>query len=267
MLTRAQHIERRSRLGGSDMAALMTGNAERILRLYAEKIGEIEPENLSHVWPVRLGECTEQLSLDWYSEKNKVVVSRRGEVAAHWIYPWAAVTLDGWDETLACPIEAKHCGGHEPIEVIIDRYQPQCQWIMECTGASQCGLSVIMGAREPVVEYIERDEDYAEEEVRRGGQFWRCVVARTPPVALPAVPAPVDASKVYDMTSNNHWADQAIEWLSMKPMAVRADDAQKVLKSLVPADAKRCFGHGVQITRDRAGRLSLREMELPGRVL
>ena len=35
----------------------------------------------------------------------------------------------------------------------------------------------------------------------------------------------------------------------------------KILKSLVPSDAKKCFGYDVQITRDRAGRLSLRELQ------
>jgi len=76
---------------------------------------------------------------------------------------------------------------------------------------------------------------------------------------LPAVPAPVDASKIYDMTGNNEWATHADEWLVGKPIADRVRDAEKILKSLVPADAKKCSGHLVQITRDRAGRLSLRE--------
>jgi hypothetical protein len=38
-------------------------------------------------------------------------------------------------------------------------------------------------------------------------------------------------------------------------------DAAKVLKSLVPPDARKAFGYDVQITRDRAGRLSLRELQ------
>ena len=61
-------------------------------------------------------------------------------------------TLDGWIDVLECPIECKHDGGREPLEVIVERYQPQMQWQMECTGADQCALSVIMGASEPVVQ-------------------------------------------------------------------------------------------------------------------
>jgi hypothetical protein len=34
-----------------------------------------------------------------------------------------------------------------------------------------------------------------------------------------------------------------------------------MLKELVPADAKKCTGHGVFISRNRAGNLSLRELK------
>jgi len=132
---------------------------------------------------------------------------------------------------------------------------------MEVTMSMQCALSVIMGANAPVVEYIERDVDYAAEMISRGAQFMACVKARRPPVALDPVPVPADVSKVYDMVGNNAWANSAVEWLATKEIADRCKDAEKILKSIVPADAKKCHGHGIQITRDRAGRLSLRETE------
>jgi predicted phage-related endonuclease len=152
----------------------MHGDAAKIMQLYREMIGEGEPENLDHVWPVRLGSATEQLNLDWFEMKNGPL-SRRGDVVVHKKYDWAAATLDAWSDDLECPVETKHVGGREPLEVIIERYQPQMQWQMEVTGASQCALSVIMGASEPVVEFIDRDVEYAAEMVRRGWQFICCV--------------------------------------------------------------------------------------------
>ncbi len=258
MLTPAQLAAREGKLTASRVACLMKGDAEAIMRLYRELIGEEVPEDLSHVWPVRLGEATEQLNLDWYEQQGNPL-SRRGEVVAHKKYDWAAATLDAWDETLGCPVECKHVGGREPLEVIIERYQPQMQWQMECTGATQCALSVIMGANAPVVEYIERDTDYSAEMVKRGQQFISCVRQRIEPVALPAVAAPIDASKVYDMAGSNAWAVHASEWLANKEGAEICKDAEKSLKAIVPADAKKCHGFNIQITRDRAGRLSLRE--------
>lgn len=98
MLSPDQIAARRFRLGGSDIACLMTGDAPKIMRLWQEKLGEVEPENLDHIWPVRLGSCTEQLNLDWFQEKNGLPVTRRGVIVIHPQYRWAACTLDGWVE-------------------------------------------------------------------------------------------------------------------------------------------------------------------------
>jgi hypothetical protein len=258
MLTRAQLDARAGKLTASRISALMTGDAEKVMRLYREMIGEQPEEDMSDVWPVQLGSVTEALNLDWY-ERNGNPLSRRGEVVSHPIFEWAAATLDGWDTILLCPIECKHVGGREPLEVVIDRYQPQMQWQMECTQAPQCALSVIMGTNEPVIEYIPFDHAYTTEMIRRGAQFMDFVRRREPPVALAPVPPPCDPTKIIDMTGNNGWAHAAGAWLDTKLSAERCKNSEKILKEYVPADAKKCFGHGVQITRDRANRLSLRE--------
>jgi predicted phage-related endonuclease len=262
MLSPAQIEARKGRLTGTRMKCLMEGDAPAILQLYYEMTDDpaFVPEDLSGIWPVALGAATEQLSLDWYERKNRTPVTRRGEVVVHPRYDWAAATLDGWDDVLGCCIEVKHVGGREPFEVVVDRYWPQMGWQMEVTGAKQCALSVIMGASEPIVDYYDRDSEYAAEMLARGRQFMDCVTARRPPVALPAVPPPIDVSKYYDMTGRNEWANAAATWLITKGSARDHADAEKYLKSIVPPDARKCTGYGVVITRDRAGRLSLREI-------
>jgi hypothetical protein len=259
-LTAAQIEARAGKLTASRVAALMKGDAEAIMRLYREMIGEEPEEDLSDVWAVQLGSCTESLQLDWYEAKGGWI-ARRGEVVNHPLHDWAACTLDGWVIDLGCPIECKHVGGREPLEVVIERYQPQMHWQMECTGATQCALSVIMGANEPIVEYVPRDVDYVVELMDRGAQFMDFVHRRVPPVVLPPAASPIDASKVYDFTGNNSWAVAALDWMGTEKQAKTAADAEKRLKAMVPADAKKCTGHGVRITRDRAGRLSLRAGE------
>ena len=162
---------------------------------------------------------------------------------------------------LYCPIEVKHVGGREPMEVLVERYSPQMQWQMRVTGAEQCAFSVIFGAAEPVVDFIERDSDYVAEMIKRGRQFMEFVARREPPVVLPPVPAPIIADKSYDMTNRNEWASFAVQWLETRDAARDHEDSGKILKSLVPDDAKKAFGAGVQITRNRVGNLSLREMK------
>jgi predicted phage-related endonuclease len=182
MLSQTQREARKGRLTASRVACLMEGDVNKIDRLYREMIGEAEPEDLSHVWAVRLGEVTEQLQLNWFEQKNGTLVTRRGEVVIHPQISWATCTLDGWCPDLNCPIECKHTGGREPFDpVIIDRYQPQIQWQMLVTNATQCALSVIMGANQPIVEFIERRNPYIAEMVLRGKQFMDCVTFGRPP--------------------------------------------------------------------------------------
>lgn len=260
MLTAEQIAKRQGKLTASRIACLMRGQKEAIMRLYREFIGNEPPEDLSHIWPVQLGACTEKLNLDWFERKHGVL-TRRGEVAQHPTLPWAAATLDAWSPSLNCPVETKHVGGRERLEVVIERYQPQCQWQMEVTKATRCALSIIQGADEPLIEFINVAPDYAQEMIRRGAQFMECIARRTPPVVLDPAPVPVDATRTVDMNGNNAWANFAAVWLEHEGHVVVAKEAERLLKEHVPADAKVCLGHGVRITRDRAGRLSLRKLE------
>ena len=261
-LTPAQLAARDGKLTASRVACLMSGDAAKIHDLWLEMVGDPRyvPEDLSGVWAVQLGSLTETLNLDWYERKHGQV-TRRGDVVCHPLHDWAACTLDGWDASLPGPVECKHVGGYEALSKIVERYQPQLHWQMICTGSYAAALSVIEGAREPVVEIVPFDAEYGAELWRRAEAFMACVENLTPPVALEAAAAPVKAEKVIDLTGSNEWASHAADWLASAAAAKTAAKAEKGLKALVPVDAARCHGHGVQITRDRAGRLSLKEMK------
>jgi len=256
-----QLAQRAGKIGASDIGIIVSGDVIKIDKLWREKIGDQEPDDLSRKWAVYRGTHTEQMHLNWIEEVERQSITRRGDSVTHYRYEWACCTLDGWIDDLQCPIEVKWTNGNEPVDpVIIERYTPQCQWQMEITGADQCVLSVVMGADEPILNIIKRDADYAGLLLERGWNFIQHVRNRTPPVNLPEVPVPVDATKIIDMTGNNEWANQAGIWLDLRDSAAAYDDAAKILKSLVPPDAKKCFGHGTVITRSKLGYLSLREL-------
>ena len=260
MLTRTQIEAREGKITASRVACLMTGDEAEVMNLWREMTGDpsFVPDDLSDVWPVQLGSCTEYLNLDWF-ERKYGPVSRRGEVATG-KDDWAAATLDGWSEQHGCPIECKHVGGRELRETIIARYQPQMHWQMIVTGAKQCAISIIEAANEPVVDFIDFEPDYAKELYTRAAAFMVCVKTLTPPFALAPVEPPVVAVKTYNMTGNNSWANDAYTWITTRQPAKDNAAAEKALKALVPADAIACHGHGIQIKRNRAGSLSLREL-------
>jgi len=260
MLSPEQVKARAGRFGASDVGVLMRGETGPILELWKEKTGHPEhvPLDLSGVWAVQLGNATEQLNLTW-AERKYGPVLRRGQNVIAFDPEWAACTLDGWLEDHKVPIECKHVGGREPYEVVVERYQPQLQWIMFVTDAREIAFSVIIGANEPVIEFIPADPEYIGELVLRATQFWRHVQDKTPPVDVPTVPPPALIKKTYDMSSHPAWPASAASWLQSYGAVEIAKHHEKILKALMPDDAKVCHGCGVRITRDRAGRLSLRE--------
>lgn len=262
MLTAAQLAAREGKLTASAVSCLMTGDETKMLRLWQELVGDpaFVPEDMRAIWPVRLGETTESLNAEWYTRKTGRKLTRQGDVVIHPDAEWAACTLDGWDDYYPAPFEAKHVGGREALATILARYQPQLHWQMTVTQTKQAVLSVIEGSSEPIVEVIPFDEAYGKELWRRAEAFMQCVWSLTPPVALGAVQAPVKAERTYDMKGSNSWAAEAATWLANHEAKKLAEGAEKALKALVPADAARCHGYGIQITRNRAGSLALREV-------
>lgn len=260
MLTAEQLKAREGKLTASRVGVLLTGSDKELHDLWLELIGDptYQATDLSNVWPVALGSHTESLNLDWYERRKHREVTRRGEVVLHPVFPWAAATLDGWDAEDKCPVETKHVGGREPLETVLARYSPQFHWQMAVTETRFLYASIIEGANEPLVERVTYNHGYGEELWRRAEQFMECVTTLTPPTALDVIQAPVAAVVTYNMTGNNKFADLAATWLGTKDAVPKAKSSEAELKSMVPADAQKVHGYGVNISRDRAGRLSLR---------
>lgn len=262
-LTQEQIDLRDGRLTASRVGCLMTGDADEINALWEEMVGTRDPEDLSSNWAAQLGLQTEELNLDWYSIKTGNAVIRRGDVVHK--DDWAAATLDGWDMIEGMVVEAKHVGGYEPPDTIIARYQPQLHWTMFVTGTKRIALSVIYGAKEPVVEIIEWDEAYGSLLIERAKAFMTYVMSFTRPFKkFEPIEPPTVPEMVVDMRETpqaNQWADLATTWLENVDAGKKADAAEKELKGLVPADAKTAHGFGVVIKRNKAGSLSLRKEE------
>ena len=119
---------------------------------------------------------------------------------------------------------------------------------------------MIVGANEPIIEFIPRDVGYIDQHLLpRAEQFMQHVWNKTPPVDMPTVLPPALIKKTYVMDGHAVWQKSAAQWLQTHGAADTAKEHEKILKALVPEDAKICTGCGVRISRDRAGRLALRE--------
>ena len=77
-LAAAERDQRRSFIGGSDANIILSGDRDRILQLWREKRGELEPEDLSGTLPVMLGCWTEAFNRQWYERLSGERVSSGG---------------------------------------------------------------------------------------------------------------------------------------------------------------------------------------------
>ena len=99
--------DRRSFIGGSDARIIMGDDEEALLRLWREKRGEVEPEDLSGNLLVQLGVVTEDLNRRWYEANTGQVITDVQRQIRHPVLRWMAATLDGRVQGSEAVFEAK----------------------------------------------------------------------------------------------------------------------------------------------------------------
>jgi ERF superfamily/YqaJ-like viral recombinase domain len=68
-------LKRRHYIGGSDARIIMGKDEAALIRLWQEKRGEMEPEDLSRNLLVQLGLATEELNRHWYEANTGRVIT------------------------------------------------------------------------------------------------------------------------------------------------------------------------------------------------
>lgn len=256
------HANRRTGIGGSDANIIMAGDAERIFNLYLEKIGEREPEDLSWVLPVQIGQATEELNCAFYAYATGRQVTNRNSDFRHSTRDHMRCELDGFTVIGtgdAAILEAKHVNTFSTIEEVVQRYMPQLHHNMACANVRHAVLSVFIGTQKHEIFEVALDDFYLAELLDAEADFWRCVEARTPPEGFQPIAAPVQFEKLrdVDLTGSNEWASFAADWLANKDAAKTFETAAKGLKKLVEPDVGRAYGHGICAKRNKAGAITI----------
>lgn len=99
--------DRRHFIGGSDARIIMGNDQENLIRLWREKRGETEPQDLSDNLIVQLGTVTEVLNRGWYQRASGHTVKDIQKRVRHPVHKWMAATLDGTIEQTGAVFEAK----------------------------------------------------------------------------------------------------------------------------------------------------------------
>src|SRR3974377_1027978 len=106
-MLKRQNADRRFFIGGSDARIIMGDDEAVLLRLWREKRGEAEAEDLSGDLLVQLGAVTERLNRHWYEKNTGQVVTEVQRQVFHPVHRWMAATLDGRVEATGAVFEAK----------------------------------------------------------------------------------------------------------------------------------------------------------------
>jgi len=249
---------RKDALGGSDANTIMGGDEKKLLRLWREKRGEVEGEDLSDILAVQMGSFTEPFNVAWFEKNTGLAVETMDLPRCDCGPAYMRCTLDGWIAEQSAVFEAKHCGVRNTDAELFARYVPQLTHNCICTGAQSAFLSVFKGNGDWVMFEYALDRDYAARLIAAEEAFWLSVRSGECPVAVPAEPTPKPVGvKEVDMSASNSWCSYAADLIETRLQHERHEEAKKSLKELVEPDVTKAFGAGVEFRRDKRGALRL----------
>jgi predicted phage-related endonuclease len=253
------HKNRRDFLGGSDARIIMGTNEEALVRLWREKRGEIEPEDLSENLIVQLGVATEELNRAWYERNTGRMVRDVQRRVRHPVNRWMAATLDGMVEGIDAVFEAKFMLPWSfSEETAAEKHMAQLQHYMWVTNARTAALSIITGGGKWIEMTIQSDILYQHFLITAEKRFWRCVQTgdRPRPYGLEPPRPAIEAIRIVDMSESNAWAEFGGVFCSTRSAFFDHERAKAELKGLMPVDAKEASGHGVRAKRSKSGAVS-----------
>jgi len=236
---------------GSDESAL--------IRLWREKRGEAEPEDLSGNLIVQLGTVTEDLNRRWYELNSGHVIKDVQRRARHQVIRWMAATLDGVVESTGAVFEAKFMLPWSfSEEAAAEKHMAQLQHNMWVIQSRSAVLSIITGGGKWVEMTVPADPLYQHLLLTAEKKFWRCVESGEPPRLFGVEPprARIEAVRIVDMSASNAWAEFSSVFRRTREAHLEHENAKAELKGLLPEDAKEASGHGIRARRSKSGAVS-----------
>jgi len=257
--------DRRSFIGGSDARMIMGNDHDALVRLWREKRGEIEPEDLSDSLIVQLGKVTEDLNRRWYERNTGQAIQDVQRRVQHPVITWMAATLDGMVDPGGAVFEAKFMLPWTfSEEAAAEKHMAQLQHNMWVANARSAVLSIITGGGKWVEMSVHADPLYQHLLLTAEKKFWRCVQNGDEPrlFGVEALRPRLAAVRIVDMSASNAWAEFAAVFRRTRPAFVEHEAAKADLKKLVPEDAKEAIGHGLRAKRSKSGAVSFDVMDV-----
>jgi predicted phage-related endonuclease len=178
-----------SYIGGSNARTVMGHDEAALIRLWREKRGEIEAEDLSTNLVVQLGVATEELNRLWFERETGRQIKHVQKFLRHPKLDWMGATLDGMVKEESAVFEAKFMLPWSfTEESAAAKHMPQLQHNMLVTGARRAYLSILTGGGKWVSIAVDADPVYQTVLLQVERIFWRCVRTGEVPAIYGAEP-------------------------------------------------------------------------------
>jgi hypothetical protein len=236
-------LDRRSFIGGSDARVIMGSDEAALIRLWREKRGEADPEDLFGNLIVQLGAAAEELNRSWYEPNTGRRVTSSTASGTRLFPGWWRPSTASWREPKPYSKPNSCSPGHSPKrQRLISIITGGGKWVEVTTPMDPLYLSVLVSAEK---------------------KFWRCVQSGEAPHLINAEPPRprIEAIRIVDMSASNSWAEFAALFRNTRSAFLDHERAKSELKALMPEDAKEAIGHGVKAKRSKSGAVSFDVLE------
>ena len=212
----------------------MGDDEEALLRLWREKRGEAEPENLSGNLIVQLGVVTEDLNRRWYEANTGQVITDVQRRIRHPVLRWMAATLDGRVEASGAVFEAKFMLPWSfSEEAAVEKYMPQLQhnmWVVAATDRRCCRSlpAAANGSRSPPMPTRSTSTSLSPPS-GSSGAVWRAA-SPLPCSGSSRRSRALQAVRIVDMSASNAWAEFAGTFTRTHPAFLEHERAKAELK-------------------------------------
>ena len=267
-------MDRQGFIGGTDAIRIMNGEWAE---LYQEKVGLVEPKDLTDVFAVQLGAFTEDFNLNWWVQSHSPGYTMAGtqRVLQHELkFEGGYVPFKGTADMMCVDnqkksyiVEAKHTNAFTNMNEVIERYMPQIQLYMHLHNKHSevhgykpdgCYLSVIFGNSKWESKHVAFDQVYCANMLAKITQFWEHVIKKSPPIDRDAETPDISSIKIdrkvkLDMNRDNEWMSDAHDYVDTLESAKKNESAKKRLMSHIPPDVYQmdCDLLSVNITEKR----------------
>jgi len=199
--------ERRSGIGGSDIAAILGLSPwKTAVDVWMDKTGQSTDDAIGDAEAVRWGALLEYVVANEYSWRTKTQLQRVNRILRHPTHEWAIGNIDraivapgsrvrvaddggslygAWgllEVKTASAYKAGEWGRAGDDDAVPVHYQAQVMWYLGITRLPWADVAALIGGQRMVIRRIKRDDETIAAMLERAHDFWhRHVLKRVPP--------------------------------------------------------------------------------------